>query len=392
MKPYDVIVVGMGPGGSAASYKLASKGLDVLAIDKDSFPRYKPCGGCISTKVNSIQDLNFDSVIEGTIYGATFTYRSARHMDIISDSCLGYNVMRDRFDALMMERARSSGVNVLEGKRVKGVKESDGLITVMTDSGERYSSRYLVGADGAGGVIGREYFGFTPKACAVTITAEVPLERGRRDDLDGRLFIDFGGVPYGYSWIFPKEEFLSIGLATEAERVKVRGYLDELISSHDVLRGIKVDKTVGWTMPLYYSSSKDVVKGRAVVIGDAGHLVDPFLGEGIYFSIRTAEIAADIIVEEADKDGADLGAYQDVIKKELYPEFDAALKLSRLAYNHPRIWYKTLEGDPKIMEQYYNVIRGEETYPAFYGWLIDRLKAKPWKLAKGWLESRFFQA
>ncbi|MEE8185474.1 MAG: dehydrogenase, partial [Thermodesulfobacteriota bacterium] len=80
MKPYDVIVVGMGPGGSAVSYKLASKGLNVLAIDKDSFPRYKPCGGCISTKVNSIQDLNFDSVIEGTIYGATFTYRSARHM------------------------------------------------------------------------------------------------------------------------------------------------------------------------------------------------------------------------------------------------------------------------------------------------------------------------
>ncbi|MEE8185869.1 MAG: hypothetical protein V3T96_05715, partial [Thermodesulfobacteriota bacterium] len=205
-------------------------------------------------------------------------------------------------------------------------------------------------------------------------------------------FIEFGGVPYGYRWIFPKEEFLSIGLATKAERVKVREYLDEFISSHDVLRGIKVDKTVGWTMPLYYSSSKDVVKGRAVVIGDAGHLIDPFLGEGIYFSIRTAEIAADIIVEEADKDSADLGAYQDVIKKELYPEFDAALKVSRLAYNHPRMWYKTLEGDPKIMKQYYNVIRGEETYLAFYGWLIDRLKAKPWKLAKGWLESRFFQA
>jgi flavin-dependent dehydrogenase len=150
-----------------------------------------------------------------------------------------------------------------------------------------------------------------------------------------------------------------------------------------------VDKTVGWTIPHYYSSSKNVVKGRAVVVGDAGHLVDPFLGEGIYFSIRSAEIAADIIAEEADKDGADLGAYQDAIKTELYPEFDAAMKLSRLVYNYPRVWHKTMDGDPEIIKQYYNVLRGEGSYLAFYSWVIDRLKAKPWKLAKRWFGSRF---
>ena len=388
---YDVIVVGMGPGGSMAARKLASRGLKVLGIDKAHFPRYKSCGGCVSAKVDTIDDLDFSSVIEGTVSNITFTYKFERSIKILSDSPVGYNVMRDRFDTLLLEQASSSGAEVIEGVMVKGAQEEDGIVTVSTDSGERYSGRYLVGADGAGGVIGREYFGLKPKECAVSMTAEVPIDRVKRDRFNGGLYIDFGSVPFGYSWIFPKEEHLSIGFAVEAGKTRggVRRFLNELVTSHEVLRGLDLEESVGWSIPLYYSSKQSLVKGRAVAIGDAGHLVDPFLGEGIYFAMKSGESAAEVIAEQAGQDSGDLSSYQDRMEREFYPEFDAALKLSRLVFNYPRLYYKILEGDNNLMERYYDVIRGSLSYREFYGWTAGQFKSKPWRLASRWVGSRF---
>jgi len=391
MSDYDVIVVGMGPGGSTAARRLASRGLNVLGIDKARFPRYKSCGGCVSAKVDALDDLDFSSVVEETVSAITFTYKFGRPIDVGSDAPVGYNVMRDKFDALMMEQARSRGVEVIEGVKVTGAREEKGRVVVSTDSGSSYRGRYLVGADGAGGVIGRDYFDLKPKECALSMTAEVPIERETEERFRGGLYVDFGSVPYGYSWIFPKKEHLSIGFAVESSKAKggVRRYMKELVASHKVLRGLNVEESVGWTIPLYYSPSQRVVKGRVAAIGDAGHLVDPFLGEGIYFAIKSAESAAEVIAEQAEQDSGDLTPYQEWLNRELYPEFDAALKLSRLVYNYPRMWYMALEYDRGLMECYYDVIRGSSSYRAFYRWAVDRLKAKPWKLARRWVGSRF---
>jgi len=73
---YDVIVSGLGPGGATAAYELASKGLNVLAFDKEKFPRYKPCGGCLSLKVERALPFDFKGVVEDTIYGVVFSFKS----------------------------------------------------------------------------------------------------------------------------------------------------------------------------------------------------------------------------------------------------------------------------------------------------------------------------
>lgn len=51
---YDVIVVGAGPGGSAAAYKLACRGVKVGVFEQKPLPRYKPCGGYLSLKIDQI--------------------------------------------------------------------------------------------------------------------------------------------------------------------------------------------------------------------------------------------------------------------------------------------------------------------------------------------------
>ncbi|MFQ5735978.1 MAG: geranylgeranyl reductase family protein [Thermodesulfobacteriota bacterium] len=389
---YDAIVVGLGPAGSTAARELAGGGLKVLGLDKARFPRYKSCGGCISTKIERILDFDISEVVEDTVYGATFTYKSGRPVDILSDRPVGYNVMRDRFDNLLVDKAREAGAEVVDGCRVRSVVDNGTSVTVTTASGEDYSAKVVVGADGASGFIGREHFGLDPKEAAVSITAEVPYDR-EAAGVEGRLFIDFGGVPFGYAWIFPKEKYLSVGAAGDAVKVKsgIKDCFNTFVSTHGALKGLSVDDRCGWIVPIFYSGGSTMVKGNILLTGDTGHLVDPFLGEGIYYAIRTAKGAASAIIDSMGSGTIDLSAYQGWLESVIYPEFKSAQRLSDLVYNHPRLWYSIIEKDPGIMVRYYDVIRGEESCDSFYSWVYAKIRSKPWKVLRRWVESRFMQ-
>lgn len=387
---HDAIIVGLGPAGSTAAYTLARAGLKVLGIDKARFPRYKSCGGCISTKIERILDFSISSVIEQTVYGATFTYKSERTMDIISDRPVGHNVMRDTFDNYLLQKAKEAGADIIEGVRVQRAVDNGSSVAVTTDDGRTFEGKVLVGADGSSGVVGRELFGLNPREAAVSITAEVPYDRAKTD-YSRRLFIDFGGVPYGYGWIFPKKDFLSVGIAGDAAKVggRIKEYFNYFASNHAVLKGIDFTERTGWTVPIFYDGQAPSIKGRVLLIGDTGHLVDPFLGEGIFYAIRTAKAASSAIIDTLGMNRVDLSPYQAWLEREIYPEFKAAGKLSDLVYNHPRLWYSILEKDPEIMHRFYDVIRGEEDCDSFYGWVFGKIRSKPWKVLRRWIDSRF---
>jgi len=394
---YDAIVVGLGPAGATAAYYLAKEGLKVIAFDKAKFPRYKPCGGCISTKVEGLLGFDISPVVEDTVRGAVFTYRSGHEIEILSDRPVGYNVMRDSFDDLIFRSALAAGAELKDGCRIKAISEDKDSVSVTTESGGTYRAKFLVGADGASGFVGRDWFGLDPKEAAVSITAEVPYDRNLTGDIEGKLFIDLGLVPYGYGWIFPKKKFLSVGIAGEALKVRgnIKGYFNTFVETHPLLKDLHVDKRSGWTVPVFYEkvgSPLSAVKGRVALAGDTGHLVDPFLGEGIYYAIRTAKAAASAIVDSITSGSSDLGAYQRWVAKELYPEFRAADKMSGLVYNYPRLWYKLLEKEPDIMRRYYDVIRGKESNGCFYEWVCSKIRSKPWKVLRGWLQSRLVSA
>ncbi len=390
---YDVAVVGLGPAGATAAYYLASEGFKVIAFDKERFPRYKPCGGCISLKVEGLLDFDISPVVEETIRGAVFTYRSGRELEILSDTPVGYNVMRDSFDDLILKKASAAGAEIIEGCRIRRMSEDRDSVTLHTDSGDTYSARFIIGADGAAGFMGREHFAIDVKESAVSITAEIPYERSRFPDIEGRLFIDFGLVPHGYAWIFPKKEYLSVGMAGEAMKVRgnIKDYFNTFVQTHDLLKTLKVGKTAGWTVPIFYergSTTLQVARGRVALVGDTGHLVDPFLGEGIYYAIRTAKAAASFTADSLRSGASDLESYQSWLESEIYPEFKGAGKISSLVYKYPRLWYKLLEQEPDIMNRYYDVVRGKESNGSFYQWIRTNMRSKPWKVFKGWLNSK----
>ena len=142
---YDAIIAGLGPAGATVSYELAKKGLNVLAFDKEKFPRYKVCGGCISLKAKQILPFDFDEIVEEKIYGAVFTYKSKRPVSIISKQVIGYNINREKFDNLLKEKAKGAGAVIKDGVRVTGAEECSEHVVIKTSDGF-FKAKVLVAA------------------------------------------------------------------------------------------------------------------------------------------------------------------------------------------------------------------------------------------------------
>lgn len=378
----------MGPAGSMAAHGLAKNGFKVLAVDKDRFPRYKSCGGCISTKVDKILDFDISEVVDDTVMGIDFNFKSARPVTVPSDKPIAYNVMRSTFDAFLAARAVAEGVEFKEGVRVRGSVDTGSHVELTTDDGP-VKARYVIGADGAGGLIGRSLLGLNYRNCHISLTSEISVDDATLNAYRGKCLVDFGVIPHGYAWVFPKKDGFSVGIAGMADKLErgVKEYFRDFVKDQAALDGVCLgDGDIrGWTIPVYHGKEQAVYRGRALVTGDAAHLVDPFLGEGIYYAIRSGQIAADAVCEALGNGQADLANYKALISKELYPEFEVCSSLVKIIYGYPRMWYRVVEMDPSIMQRYYNVLTGEESGDLFIKDLKSRIARKPWKALSKWL-------
>jgi flavin-dependent dehydrogenase len=125
---YDIIVAGAGPGGATAAYELARRGVRVGSFDKHRFPRAKPCGGCLSLKIDRLLEPGLHALVERTIHGVRFTFEGLRPVRRHSARPVAYMVQRERFDAWLVARARAAGAEVHEGEAVRAVHEhADGI-------------------------------------------------------------------------------------------------------------------------------------------------------------------------------------------------------------------------------------------------------------------------
>ncbi|MES2171566.1 MAG: geranylgeranyl reductase family protein [Actinomycetota bacterium] len=359
---WDLIVVGAGPAGSSAARVAAEHGASVLLLDRATFPRYKTCGGgLIGISIDNVP-ASVLATVEQRITRVRFTLRGRAASTHRSRRPFLSLVQRDRFDQALVDTAVAAGVTFRDGVSVKGIADDAAGVTVTTSEGE-FTARTVIGADGAGGRIGR-HVGVTPGG--VDLALEHDILRPVSGDWSDRVFLDWGPEPGTYAWMFPKEKALTVGvIQRRGEPDQTRAYLDAYTKGLH-LDGAEITRSSGH-LAQWRTAGSPLRKGNVIVAGDAAALLDPFTREGISFALRSGGWAGEAAAS-AKTDGAALDGYVQRVERELAPDIAAGEKLLRLFERRPGLVHAGLAFSIVGARIFERVCRGELTLSQLFRW------------------------
>ena len=382
---YDVIVVGMGPAGALAAYELSQRGVSVLAFDTQAHPRYKVCGGGLSARISNILPEDFLSVVEKTVHRVQFICGAQQSFLIESSEPIAYMVMRQNFDQWLVEKARQAGTEIREGERVVDIQDEEESVDVFTKEG-RYRSRVVIGADGVMSVVAQRCFPGRSLRSIPALESEVQGEPSHAFQETPTALISLQAAKKGYGWIFPKQQGLSLGVGEFVKGTKrPKQSFRDFIGHESTLVGLKIPAPLGYPLPIAqvsrngHSWSGSLVRGRAMLVGDAGHLVDPLLGEGIYYAVRSGQLAAQNVVGMLEiLSSCRLSDYEILVENEFGAEFRAASRLGKIVYGLPRSVHgwagqRFPDAYQRVLQRYCKVLQGKETYQGLWNRILQRL-------------------
>ncbi|HYY08755.1 MAG TPA: geranylgeranyl reductase family protein [Actinomycetota bacterium] len=343
----DVLIVGAGPGGSAAAYHLARHGIDVTAVDKATFPRDKVCGdGLTPRSVGAIERMGVDTSdpdfvrIEGLRVHSKDVTIDLPWPELRTWPNYGLVMPRLGFDHLLVERARAAGARILEGTEATEPIRVDGwvrgaTVTPTDDAAEptEIHARFVVAADGAAsrfaahagvrrdetrplGIAARRYYR-APNLGG-------PWFESWLDLWEGDMLLP------GYGWVFPLADGrvnLGAGLLSTFRHFKDISATRLFAAFARMLpgdRGISEETADGrmlsGPLPMSMNRTPQAVPGM-LVVGDAAGAVNPMNGEGIAYAIETAEVAAELLHEALVNDRPAVAMMYPVVLKERYGRY-----------------------------------------------------------------------
>ena len=318
---WDAIVVGAGPAGSATALLLARAGARVLLLDGARFPREKPCSEYLSPESTRVLGRLGQDVLAAVEAAAPAQLTGMKVVAPSGASVVGrfetfsFALPRTRFDTILLQAAAASGVEVREGVKVEELVYDSGAVAGVM-ARETYRARVVVGADGLRSVVARRLGSvFTSPPHRIAFTAHVAGAQGVNDL--GEMHV---GRP-GYVGLGPiGDGVTTVALVlplTEARRG------DNFFAELNRFPGVagrfdarRVVRRVLATGPFARWSRRPVAKGGgALLVGDAADFFDPFTGQGIYSSLRGAELAAAAILDSFAT-GASLSRYARARRRE----------------------------------------------------------------------------
>ena len=316
MVDVDVLVVGGGPAGSSIAHALATRGVDVMVVDRARFPRPKPCAEYLSPQasrilarmgaLNEIEQSGAAALAGIRVYAPNGSVIAG---DFVAEH--GYHGFRDRglsvrreiLDAILVNRARAAGARIVEGAKVTDLLRGDsgrvcGVRMTTDDASREIRARLVVGADGLGSVVARR-LRLTrrlrwPRRIALVTHYTGVADVGEHGEMhvapDGYVGIaDVGGGVTTVAAVFPVSR--SHEISTDRTEFLRRWLFDQRRLALRFASAERVTPVVA-TGPFASYARRAWVPGAALV-GDAADFFDPFTGEGIYSALRGGELLAD---------------------------------------------------------------------------------------------------
>jgi geranylgeranyl reductase family protein len=368
----DVIVVGAGPAGSATACYLARAGIDVLVLEKATFPREKVCGDGLTPR--GVKAL----VRMGVPISEQDGWLQNKGLRIIGggvrlelpwpelSSYPGYGLVRSRldFDETLARTAQQAGARLLEGVTVTGpVLDEGGRIigvqaraTGQPDDIERqYRARVVVAADGnssrlslAMGLGKRD-----DRPLGVAVRTYYTSPRHQDDYLESWLDLwDGDRLLPGYGWIFGMGDGTSnvgLGMLNTSASFKnvdyrdlLRRWLAGMPAEWGYTEENRTEPVRGAALPMGFNRTPHYSRGL-LLAGDAGGMVNPFNGEGIAYAMEAGEMAAQVIAQALAR--PDRAGTEQVLHG--YPQ---ALKDAYGGYYTLGRKFVRAIGDPRVMQ------------------------------------------
>lgn len=378
MTPVDVAVVGGGPAGATAARHLARAGLAVRLFETRPLPRYKTCGGGLVGRARRWLEVDLEPAVESKCHRAEMRFLDeGLRFELIGERPLVTMVMRADLDHLLVRAAGHAGAEIFSPCGVEKLETHPGGVRLNTTAGP-CDARFVVAADGAGGRIARWAGWRHEPPCAAALESEVRVSPATLERFAGRVVFDFGLVPQGYAWVFPKRHHLSIGcLSTRPGGRPLQEHLDGYLDRLGVDPVEREDH--GFVIPLA-PRAPDLIRGRVLLTGDSAGLADPITAEGISYATLSGRLAAGAIVAGEGDPRRVARDYQRRLGDEILGELAAARPLARLLYHHPGAARFVLRrAGASLCQAMGEVLGGDATYrrlarsPRSYRRLLGRL-------------------
>jgi geranylgeranyl reductase family protein len=317
MDSCDVLIVGGGPAGSSCAWKLRQSGLDVLILDKHTFPRDKVCGGWITPPVLDELEIDPSDYARGRSFQPITGFRTSRMGDPEVETNYGkpisYGIRRCEFDDYLLKKC---GARLLASVPFKTMARN-GKNWLINDN---VSASLVVGAGGHFCPVAR-YLGAVMGSEEIVAAQEAEFEMNSQQQASCTVCPEIPELYFcqdmrGYGWCFRKGNVLNVGFG----RLD-RHSLSEHVASF--LQFLKTTGKVGFELPsamlghaylIYSKTSRKLVDDGVMLIGDAAGLAYSQSGEGIRPAIESGLLAADVIVKvKGDYAGDNLNAYRSLL-------------------------------------------------------------------------------
>jgi digeranylgeranylglycerophospholipid reductase len=290
-KSFETIIVGAGPGGLICGKYLD----DALVLEqKEEIGKPVQCAEGLAKyfldRLGIQPDPNW---ISATINNSQAVLPNGKTANLSAEEG-GYILDRINFEKFLASQCRAE---IRLQKRVTDIKKEGGIWKIKTQNGEEFQSKYLIGADGPTSIVRRKVF---QEKVAIYPCLQYLVEVEKEIDCHTmKLYFDRERFPMGYAWVFPKSKNMAnIGLGSGG-KINLQTQLEDFMENT-----IKKDfgdcrflKNISGVIPLVKKPIK-LVKDNALLVGDAGAMVDPITGGGIGNAMIAGEQTAKCILSK----------------------------------------------------------------------------------------------